>query len=369
MVICMTAKNARLPWIDLLRAIAIVGVVLCHCTENIYHFRLDDLIQLSSQSRIFFFTSFCLGRLSVPIFLFISGTLLLAKGYDTERIKRFYRHSWLHLAICTIIWFAIYELNEMYFFGVTITPLQFVEGLVFVREIRMPHGWYMPMILGAYLLIPFIACAFEKYNKKEFVLPLIILTIYAFCYVPFYISQRVYDPKTNLKLMFTMGSSAIGYMLYMVYGQLLRRGLIKKIRTCVVILLSIVFFVSLVLFQEWAYQNNYVYNVWYDNILVLITAMFVYEAISRIRKIPLYKFVGLISKFSFSVYLVHYLVLWRILKLITSLSLSKPLTVILLTASTFTISFIVCFVISIIPKVGNYIFYIREIKNSPRKDA
>lgn len=358
----MSEKRAHLPWIDLLRVIAIIGVVLCHCTENIYRFKMDDIVQLSSKSRAFFFTSFCLGRLSVPLFLLISGMLLLAKQFDKEGIKRFYKHNWLHLAICSIIWFTIYELNEIYFFNVSMTPLQFIEGMVFIREIRMPQGWYMPMLLGAYLFVPFIACSFEKYDNKVFIGPLLVLSIYAFCYTPFSITQRVYDPKTNLKLMFTMGSSAIGYVLYMIYGQLLRKGLLKKIRTHFIVIISMFSFIFLVLFQEWAYQNNYVYNVWYDNFLVLITAIFIFEAFSRIQKIPLYRFVKLLSKYSFSIYLIHYLVLWRIIKVIVSLSLSKPLTVMILTASTFIISFITCCIISKIPKVGYYILYIRKKK-------
>ena len=226
-----------------MRVFAIFGVVLCHCTENIYNFKLDDIAQLSSKSRLFFFASFCLGRLSVPIFLLISGALLFAKQYDAEGIKRFYKNSWLHLAICTIIWIAIYELNNIIYFQVSTTPLQFIEGLFLVREIRMPQGWYMPMILGAYLFVPFIACSFEKYSNRVFVLPLIVLTIYAFCYSPFYITQRIYDPKTNLRLMFTMGTTAFAYLLYMIYGQLVRRGLLKNVATVYIVIISMVSFV------------------------------------------------------------------------------------------------------------------------------
>ena len=362
----MSEKKTHFPWIDLLRVFAIVGVVLCHCTENIYHFKMDDIVQLSSQSRMFFFTSFCLGRLSVPLFLLISGMLLLAKQYDREGITRFYKRNWLQLVICSIIWCAIYELNEIFYFHASITPLQFIEGLFFIREIRMPQGWYLPMILGAYLLVPFVASLFGKYNTKVVVVPLLVLSIYAFCYTPFNIIQRIHDPKTNLKLMFTMGSSAIAYMLYMVYGQIVRRGYLKRIRTFIIVILSIGSFVSLVLFQEWVYQGNYAYNVWYDNILVLITAVCVFETFSRIRKIPLYQFVKFISKYSFSIYLVHYLVLWRILEKIISLSLSKPLTVIMLTVSTLVISFIISYIISKIPKVGNFILYIKNVEKEPR---
>ena len=54
----MTSENARIKWIDLARAIAICFVILCHATESIYGFALEDIMSVSVPSRIFCFISF-----------------------------------------------------------------------------------------------------------------------------------------------------------------------------------------------------------------------------------------------------------------------------------------------------------------------
>ena len=51
-----------------------------------------------------------MGRLGVPCFLMISGSLLLPRKYGADNIKRFWKKSWFHLFICTVFWFVVCEL-------------------------------------------------------------------------------------------------------------------------------------------------------------------------------------------------------------------------------------------------------------------
>jgi len=82
----MNNVEKRIKWIDLVRAIAILLVILCHTTENIYEMKLESMTSLSLQSRIFCFASFTAGRLGVPLFLMITGSLLLPREYDNDSI-------------------------------------------------------------------------------------------------------------------------------------------------------------------------------------------------------------------------------------------------------------------------------------------
>ena len=85
-------RPERIKWIDLLRALAILMVILCHATEGIYPLSISGMDDLSVQSKAAAFTSFTFGRLGVPIFLMISGYLLLDKDYDPEKTVKFWKY-------------------------------------------------------------------------------------------------------------------------------------------------------------------------------------------------------------------------------------------------------------------------------------
>ena len=98
-----TAANekARIKWIDLTRVIAIFCVVLCHTVGKVYplwHGHFDDRGIVSHIIAVAFFSA---GRLGVPLFLFVSGYLLLDRDYDMEHCKKFWRINCFHLWIWT----------------------------------------------------------------------------------------------------------------------------------------------------------------------------------------------------------------------------------------------------------------------------
>ena len=82
----------RIVKLDIARTFAILCVVLCHCSEMIYTQQSVKVAELGISSRIFMFGTFTIGRLGVPIFLYLSGILLLKKTIDSdEDIFKFYK--------------------------------------------------------------------------------------------------------------------------------------------------------------------------------------------------------------------------------------------------------------------------------------
>ena len=65
----------RIQKFDIARTFAILCVVLCHSVEAAYSNVAYK--QLSNISQIFRIVFFTLGRLGVPIFLFLTGALIL----------------------------------------------------------------------------------------------------------------------------------------------------------------------------------------------------------------------------------------------------------------------------------------------------
>lgn len=91
--------SKRVPLYDVLRIIAILFVVLCHCSEYVY---------LPHNSLPYSVLHF-LGRLGVPLFFFLTGALVMSKEFDSRQtVKRFYSHNLLGLVTTAEVWIAIY---------------------------------------------------------------------------------------------------------------------------------------------------------------------------------------------------------------------------------------------------------------------
>ena len=65
--------DRRIPWLDSARAFAILAVLLVHATEHLYVMDAAHLNGMSPQSALFAITAFTIGRLGVPLFLFLTG--------------------------------------------------------------------------------------------------------------------------------------------------------------------------------------------------------------------------------------------------------------------------------------------------------
>ena len=73
-MIKMNAKKERIFYYDFLRAFAIIAVIICH--SDLFFGSLDTPLRIIAQM-----TFHDIGRIGVPIFLMISGALLLNRDY------------------------------------------------------------------------------------------------------------------------------------------------------------------------------------------------------------------------------------------------------------------------------------------------
>ena len=78
-------QDQRIQWIDLIRVIAIICVILCHSCESVYQsLSLEVINSLGILERMFVLGLFSIGRTGVPILLMITGYLLLDREYDKK---------------------------------------------------------------------------------------------------------------------------------------------------------------------------------------------------------------------------------------------------------------------------------------------
>ena len=141
--------NGRIGWMDLTRSMAISMVVLNHAVE--YAWPLNALVfsQMSDGAAALRAGIFTLGRLGVPLFLFLSGALLLPRSVAGDSgVLYFYTAKLMPLLLTSEIWIIIYNLFMNWRSDVTFSFSSLLRKMLFLEQSDLQHMWYMAMLLG-----------------------------------------------------------------------------------------------------------------------------------------------------------------------------------------------------------------------------
>lgn len=349
----------RIEWVDLTRASAILLVVLCHASHGIYQINdINFMENLTVTSQLSGLLMYSAGRIAVPLFLMISGYLLLKRHYDSQKTLNFWSKNCKHLFICCVIWCVIYEIFEIWVTHNITNPTDAIAGILFLKPLLLANYWFIPLIIGLYVLIPFVSKALEGYDLKVIIKPVMFFTLLAFI-APFIISiLKIWGIK-GLELQISLGFSGGMFGIYMVIGYLVKRNYFKKIKSKTLILTFIASFAAMIIIQMLFIKKGMIYTLWYDSVFLLVSSVSLFELASRIRRVRFYSAVYFLSKYSFAVYLIHILLRNSLLPHIQNLPLNNPLKVIILFVTVAISSYILAAIIAKIPYIGKYILYIR----------
>jgi surface polysaccharide O-acyltransferase-like enzyme len=345
--------KTRVEWIDLVRAIAILTVLYIHATDGIYIISSDSILNYTIYSRIFNFMSLFIGRIGVPFFLMITGYLLLDRSYDNERVRKFWTKNCKGLIIVTVIWAIIYAIC-----------LQFItvgSSQVNVNEagnLFFSHMWYMPMIIGMYLSMPFVASALEKFDTETIWQATITFTLLAFL-LPFVTLVLDMNGIQNVNIQYCLGFSGGVYGIYIILGYLVKKGKFKDISNMKLWIITLISFAICVLFQYYAFTKGYDFFLWYEFPFILTGSFALFELCSRMKQVRAFPFVSFLSKYSFAVFLVHNIFRIPLLPVVVQLPCSEPVKAIILWILLIIFSYAATVIIYRIPRFGKYILYMR----------
>lgn len=345
--------KTRIEWIDLVRAIAILTVLFIHASDGIYIISSDMIIDYTLGSMIFNFVSIFIGRIGVPFFLMITGYLLLDRAYDDIKTQKFWKNNCKNLIIITVLWAVIYSLFLQVIFtnSSEINPVE--AGNLFFS-----HMWYMPMIIGMYLSMPFVASALKHFDKKTVFQALVVFSLLAFI-MPFVSTLLDIQGIKNVAIQYSLGFSGGVYGIYIILGYLVKKGMFKKISSAKLWILAIVSFLICVIFQYYTSSVNYYFALWYDFPFVLTGSFALFELCSRMKSVRFYSGVKVLSKYSFAVFLIHNLFRLPLLPFIVMIPVSEPVKAIILWILLVVLSFAAAAIIYRIPKFGRFILYMR----------
>ena len=135
--------------VDLIRTLAIVGVILLHASN-------DLTIQTMSQLEIVRWWTVdiyqCLGRIGVPLFVMLTGALLLQPSKN-ESMGAFFKKRWARIGLPFFFWGAAYFVWDFFVEHQAITVSAIVQGILTGPYYQF---WYLYMLVGLYLLTPLL---------------------------------------------------------------------------------------------------------------------------------------------------------------------------------------------------------------------
>lgn len=192
----------RAAWADLCRVVAIYGVILIHsCGIAFYAFGKSPMSDWLSANALDSAV-----RVAVPLFVMISGAMLLRAGAQVVSTGSILRRV-LKVFIPLVFWSAayLYRNGALGSYGAGL--------LTMFSEPVMYHLWFVYMIAGLYILLPFLQAIYQMLRTRPTLGAYFFLVWFAVTCVP------TYWPLPVLRIM--QVTSFLGYGGLFILGGLL----------------------------------------------------------------------------------------------------------------------------------------------------
>lgn len=346
----MQENTQRLYWVDVLRLVAMLMVIAAHCVDIYNATPQDD--PMNSFWGVFIGS---LMRPSVPLFAMMTGLLLLP---IRESAAEFYKRRIPRVLIPMVLWSAVYYLIP-WLTGVagldksvitTLFPFEFSpsqEAGDAMRNIaRIPftfngyttHMWYLYMLIGLYLLMPFFSAWVEKRDSTMTNTYLLLwLCSLTLPYLKQLIAPNLFgECAWNEFGTFYYFAGFAGYLLL---GHILARRHHMPLRRIIamgVMLYISGYIVTYTGYASMAVQYSYeeapellelFWQFCSPNVVLMALGIFLVVQRINITSPRLQSLLAATTRCSFGTYLMHYIFIGPVILLLTPLGMPTPLCV------------------------------------------
>ena len=282
----------KLYWISNLRVFATVMVILIHTSGGAL-FRFKDMPESWRVANIV--AGF--GRFTVPVFVMISGALLLGKEIE---FFSFIQKRFLRVWVPFTLWVIIYVLYHNYFetkpYSLQTALTQYFTGGNYLYG----HLWFVYMILGLYLVTPFLNNWLLKANESQ------IYIFLGFCFIAscgIHLIKRPFGIQIYHDL-----QNFIGYIGYFVAGYVLKNKQfnINKLWYVLVFIIGylLLIFGSYFLVKTTGKIDMFFHDYFSPSVFLMSISIFMYfkETFNH-EFLP--QIMNPLDKFSFGIFLCH----------------------------------------------------------------
>ena len=299
-------KKQRTVYLDLLRVLAMVGVVGIHVSAHSF---ADVPLDSSAWRAMNLWDG--LVRWSVPMFAMVSGAVFL----DPERritAQAIYQKYLPRIILAFALWSALYAAIDCHG-SVRVFVTQLLRGHY--------HLWFLYMLAGVYLIVPILRRITREKRLTWYFLAL--SAVFTFGVPDLVLLAQLADRAWDLGLapivtdvqQYTMFFLTLGFVPYFVLGYALHARRLTKRETCLLCALGVLGFVLAPLLNAWYSRMNnapLVEFFAYNKFCVLFQTAGVFAAAKalagRLRPAA-QQWVIRLAACSFGVYLAHPLLL------------------------------------------------------------
>ncbi len=159
---------------DFIRVFAMFLVVFAHIDSDVI-FRFKSY-PLSTWAVVDIFDTIC--RISVPLFVMVSGSLLLSKDED---YGTFFKKRFIKIIIPVLFWIEIYVIWRIFFKQDITNWLGWIDRIV--NGPVYYHLWFLYMLIGLYALTPVLRKLMLHLSQKD-IIYLLALWFILFSLIP-----------------------------------------------------------------------------------------------------------------------------------------------------------------------------------------
>lgn len=343
---------------DLLRVVACVFVVMVHVSAMEWS---NVSVKTAAWQTMNAYD--CIGIMGVPLFIMLSGALMLRADYEISILKVLKKV--FHLFIICHVWLLMYNMVSFVRAGYTLNAYYMKEYVILptIRGQGIYHMWFLPIMMILYLLIPVLKSAFSEKKICEYylmlycIIGLMIPTAFLFEFPFKYLILDFYNRTSYPMLTGYIGYFVAGHYIHSFMEPLTdrrRRMTIAAVILCCMITITVCGYDALQKDAPSIILNNPL------TITDFISTVGIYALFRNAgyrqegKSSP--KWLVVLSKLTFGIYLVHPFVLMAFAAAGFTTTLLPPVIMIpCVTLAAFLVSGMLSYVIGKIPFIGRYL--------------
>lgn len=294
-------SNRRNISLDIIRIVAVLAVVMIHASADFV-----TCYDIGSTEFMWGNILDSISRIGVPLFVMVSGSLMLDEEKSIS-IKRILSHNIGNILFLLIFWSGFYSLWFSIAFPQIKGEALNLRGALSAFINGHYHLWYLFMMIGLYLITPFLKEFVRKENKQLVAFFILIALATQFTVPVLREVAIVWDDADfiiqyidNFQLGFFGGYTAY----YLIGWYIVHVGINKKYMFYILgafSLITTIIYVQLTQDESNGYSNQNIFILFYAvAVFILLNCIPSMKVSERARRI-----ITLFSKLTFGVYVIH----------------------------------------------------------------